>query len=251
MLKRIMAVSVFALVSGALAFGQQCQAAAQASAKEGSQSKSCSAACSGDKAEKCCMSGDALAKAGLKMPEMMYQVGDKKVCCPKEAGALANGDLKSVKYVVADKTYVTEAEATDAYGKALESFVADVTTVKFAVGDQCMACPMSAKDLAAKEGKKVQYRLASYNFDDAEVANKVAASAKDAASKVEMKMMVGDKCVSCPNEAAELAKKEGKSVQYVIGETKLECDKAAKIALTKARAQAAVATIAKAAEKKA
>jgi hypothetical protein len=254
-MKRTLVTAMFGFVSGVMAFGQTCPAAGATAAKADEKKAGCQSTCSSaskdGKAGKCCMDGDALAKAGLKMPEMMYVVGDKKACCPNEAKELAKGDMKLVKYSVAEKTYDTEDAASEAYAKALDSFVSGVTTVKYAVGDQCVACPMSAADLAKKEGKTVQYRLASFSFESEDVAAAAAKAGKEAADKVEMKRMVGSECVACPKAAAALAAKDGKSIEYVIGEKRMGCEKAATVALAKARAEAALAAIAKAAEKKA
>lgn len=255
------AAVIAGLLASAAALGQCKEATAAGSSQEkaggccksgavaqasGGCCKGSATAVAGCSTGKTCGS-DALAKSGSKLPAMLFKVGDKTVCCPEQAKSLAKGDEKVMQYVVADKTYTDEAEATEAYGKALDAFFSEITTVKYAVGDNCMACPMSAKELAQKEGKKVQYRLATFSFNDQETANKAAAAAKEAAGKVEMKMMVGDECVACPVSAKELAQKSGKRVEYVVGEMRTQCDKAAKVELNRARAAAALATIEKAA----
>lgn len=223
-----------------------CSAFAQCTAS-GGETKATEAKAGG----KCCMAGDKKgecsstcsegAKAvAVKMPKMSYKVGDKEVCCSSEASELAKGDKSKIQFVVAGKSYTSQAEATDALATALDGFMNEVITVKYAVGDSCVACPTAAKEMASKDNKKVQYRVASFNFEKQEDADKAVKVAKEAAAKVEMKMMVGEKCYQCPMSAGEAAKKESKSVEYVVGEKKSCCDKEAKVMLAKARIDAAM-----------
>lgn len=195
---------------------------------------------------KCCTGEKSatLAKAGANTPKMTFKVGDKSTCCPDEAQKLASGDAKLVKYVVADKEFSDKSEALTAYGKLLDEHLSQITTVKYAVGKECMACPVSAGELAKKEGKKVEYRLASFNFGDKEAAEKAAKSAKEAAEKVTMKVMVGDQSYHCATMAEAAAKSCGRTVEYVVGETRTPCNTTAQVELAKARIEAALTAIA-------
>lgn len=238
MIRRFIAsLTVSALVAAAL--GQSCQ--------QTDAAKSC-----GNKdaaASSCCAAKDsALAKARAEIPSVQYRVGDKTTCCVDEANALAKGDTKAIKFVVAGKAFDTRNAANEEYAKALDSFTASAMSVKFAVGKECVACPMSASELAKKSGEKVQYRVAAFNFADQSAADKALASAREAAGKVEMKMMVGESCFACPVSAGDAAKAAGKNVEYVVGKTRTHCSLEGKIELAKARLDAAFEVLAKAAQ---
>lgn len=244
MMNRFMIGTVAALLCCSAAMAQECPAAgkAQAVATAGQEKKAegdCAKSC-GEKAGCCAKSYAAM------LPAMKYRVGDATVECSDKAKELAKGDAKAIKFVVGTKSFddvvAAEKELTSAY----EAFTTEATTVKYAVGDKCVACPMSAGELAKKENKKMAYRLAAYDFASEDAAKKAVAAAKEAAGKVEMKTMVGEKCVACPVEAKDLAKKEQKKVEYVVGESKTCCDVEAKMNLAKARALATLAALEKA-----
>jgi hypothetical protein len=245
MMNRFMIGTVAALLCCSAAMAQTCPAAGKADAvatvsqdkskAEGDCAKSC-----GDKTGCCAKTYAAM------LPAMKYKVGDATVECSDKAKELAKGDAKAVKFVVGTKSFDDYVAAEKELTSAFEAFTAEATTVKYAVGDKCVACPMSAGELAKKENKKMAYRLASYDFASEEAAKKAVAAAKEAASKVEMKTVVGDKCVACPVEAKQVAAKENKKVEYVVGDSKSCCDVEAKMNLAKARALATLAALEKA-----
>ncbi len=207
--------------------------------KDGASAKSCCQK-SGDAAKAGCSEKDAAACKD--MPKMSYVVGDKSVCCPMEAEKLASGDKAKIQYRVGEKTFAQQSEAQVELAAALDGYLTKITTVQYAVGDECMACPMSAEALAKKAGKPVQYRLASFNFSDKAMAEKVSAEAKAAAEKVQMQQMVDGKAVSCSGGAA-VAKSDGKS-EYCVGDAKTCCPIQAKTMLAQARVEAAMKVIA-------
>lgn len=227
----LLAVSTVFAASLASAQSACCQKGKEATAVAG-KTESCSA-------EKSCCS----QKNALKAPAMAYKVGDETTCCSKQASELAKGDASKIKFVVADKTYATEAEATEALTTALDDFYTTLTTVKYAVGDNCVACPSAAAELAKKENKKVGYRVATVSFETERDADAAVKAAKAAAEKVEMKIVVGDQCFTCPMSAGEVAKKEGKKVEFVVGETRTTCNKAARLNVARARVDAAIAAL--------
>lgn len=249
MMNRILGVVVSAAFCCS-AWAQQCPAAQATGGKAATcQDKSATAKAEGDCSKSCGDKAGCCAKDYAKvLPAMKYKVGDKTVCCPDEAKQLAKGDAKLVKYVVGDKSFDDAGAANGELAKAINGYMTDAMTVRYSVGDQAMSCPMSAGELAKKEGKPMKYRLASYDFATEDAAKKAATVAKEASEKVTMKMMVGDNCVSCPTAAAELAKKENKKVEYVVGDTKTCCDAEAQVNLAKARAAAALAVLEKAAK---
>ncbi len=230
MLKKILFTAVASMAVASMAFAQ---------AKEEK------AGCGGCSSGKTCCQDAAL----VKLPSMGYQVGDKVVACPDEAAKLAKESKATVKYVVGEKTFADKGEATVAYTKELNGFVESATSsIKFSVGGECMACPVSAGDAAKKSGKPMMYRVATVDFKNESDAKKAIAAAKEAAEKVEMKIMVGDKCMGCPDSAAEVAKKENKKVEYVVGESRTCCDVEGKLNLARAKAEAVASVLAKAAK---
>ncbi len=187
-----------------------------------------------------------LAKAGLKVPAISYRVGEKTTACPMEARTLA-GEQGQVRFVVADKDYADEAEARKAYARQLDGFLNEVTTVRFAVGKECTACPMTAESLAKKEGKPVMYRVAAFDFETREAAEKAVKAAREAAASVKLVMRVGENKYECPVSADDAAKTAGKPVEYCVGEAASPCKVTAEANLARARIDAAVAALAEAA----
>jgi hypothetical protein len=187
-----------------------------------------------------------LTEAGV--PVLMYRVGEKTTRCPDEAEKLAKGDEGVIRFVIGEKVYEDEAEAKQAYAKALEDFLGQITSVRYAVGDKSVACPMSAGALAKKEGKPMRYRLASYDFETKEAAKKAAATAREAADGVKMTVNVGDESFTCSTSAAKVAKSKGKSVEFCVGQTRTPCKVTASVNLAMARVEAALEAIEKAAQ---
>lgn len=233
MLRKILFAAVASIAIASVGFAQT---------KEAKEEKAGCGGCSTGKA--CCQEA-----ALVKMPSMGYKVGDKTVACPDEAAKLAKESKTTVKYVVGDKSFDDKGEALVAYTKELNGFVESATsTVKFSVNGECMACPVSAGDAAKKSGKPMMYRVATVDFKNESDAKKALAAAKEAADKVEMKIMVGDKSMSCPVSAADVAKKENKKVEYVVGESRTCCDVEGKLNLARAKAEAICSVLAKAAK---
>lgn len=219
----------------------QAKAVADKSKTCSADSKSCcpsdKSACAGE--AKC--AGDMARIKGLGLPEMTYLVKDQRMSCPKSAEALAQSESATIKYVVGDKVYEDKGAAVAAHADALDAFLGEMLTVKYAVGDDCVGCPNAAKAMAKAKGAEVGYRVASFTFADRETAEKAVKLARAAADKVEMKVMVGDQAYHCATEAGEVAKKQGKGIDYCVGETKTACKSTAKLELAKARIEAALA----------
>lgn len=165
---------LFALFGGLAAFaGDEAGCTAKAAAKSADCAKKCAVA----KAS-CEVKGK---KVEYEIPAMNYQVGETVTPCEKAALEAAKGDEKAVKFVVAGKTYTSKSEAMDAYAATLDKYLNDnVLSVRYAVGDECVPCPMTAKELAAKSEKKMTYRVASFSFDSQEKADAALAAAKKA-----------------------------------------------------------------------
>ena len=58
--------------------------------------------------------------------------------------------------------------------------------------------------------------------------------------KVAMSWAVGEKSYQCPVSAGDVAKADGKKVEYVVGNTKTTCKVTASVELAKARVDAAI-----------
>ncbi|RMF72150.1 MAG: hypothetical protein D6744_17130 [Planctomycetota bacterium] len=213
-----------------------------ACAGKSSDGSNCAAKC-GDKAKTC----DVAKAKSRNIPIIKYRIGDKLTCCPEEAAKLAGDKKDALQYVVGDKIFSNEGEAKEAYAKLLERQLQDITTIKYAVGDECVTCPMTAESMAKKAGKSVHYRVASFDFETREAALKAAEIAKKAAEQVSLKTVVGDKEYRCATAAAETAKAEGKKVEYCVGDKKTCCQVTASVDLALAKLSAALDALAKAA----
>ncbi len=223
----------------ASADGKSCSSKATLASADG---KSCTAKATDMPAELVLM--QKIAKHGG--PAMTFKVGEKATCCPMEAEKLAAADTKhAVQFVVNETTFVSKADAKMAYATELERYLEDLTTVQFAVGDDCTRCPMTAKKMASTAGKTVQYRLGSFSFDDMDKAKALAASARKAAEEVKLAALVGEKEYTCTTTAGKVAQTAGKTVEYKVGGMKTTCNKTADLNLKMAKVDAALNTIAK------
>lgn len=240
-------VAVFSMASIATAddtksCAQKCSKEAKAACSKGDKAKCAEAGLANPN----CCGSDVIAKYKLDVPAMKYKVGDKTVCCPGEATELvkATKDAKMM-YVVGEKSYECEMEAKKAYATELNSYLDNMMSVKYAVGDECTHCPMTAKDMAKKCGKDVKYRVSAFDFNNQESADEAVKHAKTAVEKVHLVNRVGDKETTCCQTAAKMAKEEGKPVEYCVGKTKTECEVTAGVNLALAKIEAAVAALAK------
>lgn len=152
------------------------------------------------------LQGVAQAKAGAcepgackkddLIPAMYYQVGQEKFCCAKGAEQAAEKNSEPIRYVVDGKTYDDPNAALSAYAELLEKRLEELTTVRYAVGEETLTCPVSAADLARSRNAKVEYRLGRFTFGDEATARKAAEAAREAAARVEMKVVVDGKEVA-------------------------------------------------------
>jgi hypothetical protein len=155
-------------------------------------------ACQGGEAS--CHGKSAMATG---MPLMTYQVGDETTQCPKQFAEWTEKHSNAkVKYTLNGESYCCKTTAMKAYAAALDNYLNSITHVSYAVGDQEMNCPVSAKAMASKNHEQVTYRLASHNFTDHDRAEKMAEIAREAAEKVHMTMMVDGKAVCCSADAS-------------------------------------------------
>jgi hypothetical protein len=165
--------------------------------------------------------GCPIALAMEQLPKMSFAVGDKKMCCPKAAGAVAEKSGAKIQFVVADKSFAKESDAKLALVEATEKFV-----VAFAKPKKC-----SVSGTVTVAGKKLNCEVK---------AGKTAKIAEAAMSKVKFAYLVGDKKCGCPVEAKKIAKESGEKTLYVVGAEKTGCAVTARLNLARAKYKAAV-----------
>ena len=217
------------------------------SAKTVAGGKSCDPAACAKKG--CDPSQCSSAMACCSAPKMAYKVGSDMTCCSKTAHKMAKANGSEIKFVVAGKEYCNKPDAMTAYGEALESYLGNMTTVRYMAGGKCVSCPMEAEGLAKKSDGTVKYCVGSFQFDDEKRAALAAEAGKAAAHKVKMTMMVDGKSYCCSKSAKTACDKSGKSCTYVVGDNcKTECKVTAQVELAKARIDAARDAINKTAE---
>ncbi|MGD8453891.1 MAG: hypothetical protein PVJ57_18910 [Phycisphaerae bacterium] len=257
---------VLAAAFAANAFGQCCN-------KKPAETKDTTA-------KTCCQTGDKTTAAAdqcagqkladAEMPLITYRVGDKTTQCPKQAREMAGDDESKITYLVADKTYTDKAEADQAYEKVLEDHLATLTSVRYAVGKECVSCPMTAKSMARKNHEKVEYQVGTFKFTSQDDATRVAQGARKAADGVRLQCMRDGKLQDCdPATCMKKVSADGKQAtgnatcskdeskgcpakctgtgdcEWVIGDLHTKCQTTAQIALTRARILAALDVVEK------
>jgi hypothetical protein len=158
---------------------------------------------------------------------------------------LAKTNEATIRYVVNETEYADKTEAQESYAKVLDEYLGTLTSVRYAVGEKCVNCPMAALALAKDSGEAVKYRVAAFTFADKAAADKAADAARAAADKVEMTMVVDGQETKCDATAKKTCNKStdnataGKSCEYRVGDTKTCCAATAKVEFTKARIETA------------
>ena len=186
----------------------------------------------GAKTAPCCKATFDNAVAGVikTMPSMAYRVGDTETRCFKSATAKA-GENGKVRFVVAGNAYDAETEATIALAGLLEKEIENLKTVRLTVGGKGYGCSMSAK-AALKDGEKMKYRLAGFDFATREEADKAlrivncklkgcdADCIKDCMKNFRgTAVTAGAKKSGCnKGKAATVAAKDGSPCPYALGE---------------------------------
>jgi hypothetical protein len=179
------------------------------------------------------------------MPKMTYKVGDETMGCSKMAGAKAAEQNTHMHFVVADHEYDNQAEAMTAHAKQLEGMMMDLVRIQYAVNDECVACPVEAKALAATcETKKLQYKVGPATFDNAEDAIAASIMAYNAAKSVNVQYAVGDEITTCSESAGMMADKANCSVEYVVNGNRTTCSKSAGYMKTLASVESALKALA-------
>ncbi len=107
-------------------------------------------------------------------------------------------------------------------------------------GTKAKAVAMTKEEIEAccKNAKEVKYMVMGRNFKTRDEAAKARESAMTAVKPIAMKYIVDGKEVSCASEVCPTAKAEGK-VKYMVNKDKMDCEIEARIALAKAKFEAA------------
>lgn len=191
-----------------------------------------------------CESGKAQASFASYIPAMGYKVGDKTTNCVKTAGAMASEQHADMHFVVQGVEYADKAEAMTAHAKQLEGMMMDLVRVQYAVNGECVACPDSAKEMAAScESKQLQYRVGPATFNNADDAIKASIMAYNAAMNIKntpMVYAVGDETTTCSVSAGQMAKAAHCSVEYVVMGQRTNCKTSAGYMKTLASVQNAL-----------
>jgi uncharacterized Zn-binding protein involved in type VI secretion/bacterioferritin-associated ferredoxin len=174
------------------------------------------------------------------LPKVQYKVGDQVMCCSKTAAMIAEKDHKTVQYVVGEETFEKEGDAEAKLASVLEAKLAEMQAVQYAVGGDCVKCPVTAKSLAKEKKAEVAYRVAGIDFQDQEKAEKAAGQVTEALQAVKISYKVDGQSFCCDKMAGMKVKETGKPMLYVVGEEETPCDQHAKLLLAHAKIQAAV-----------
>jgi hypothetical protein len=164
----------------------------------------------------------------------IYCAEDMTGCCKsKTASAEGSSCSKSKAALASDKSEgssccKSKAALAKAEGKACAS----------ACKKESFACVSKEEFAKAIKTDGAKFIVLARNFDSYGDAVKARAAAMDAMKVVKMTYVVEGKEVDCSSKVCPMAKKAGK-VEYVIGETKTNCEVSARISMAKAQFDAA------------
>ncbi len=174
------------------------------------------------------------------LPAMKYRVGDQTVCCPNGAGIMAKTENKPIQYVVGEEVFSSEAEATVKLVALLEKEIESLSSLRFSVNGESTGCPQTAKSMAEKSKATVAYKVGGVDFADQAKAEAAVKLVADAAAAVKSTYKVDGKSFCCDKMAGAAAKDSGKPIVYVVGDSEIETDSAAKLAIAQAKIRAIV-----------
>ena len=123
-----------------------------------------------------------------------------------------------------EESFADEGQAKLALLEATKEFVAGF-------GEPCK-CEVSGVTSIA--GRKTEC---------SHTAGKLADLVRGAMKEVAFAYEVGDEQCACPNHAASLAKSSGKTMLFVVGDEKTNCETTARLALARAKFRAAMEAI--------
>lgn len=172
----------------------------------------------------CCKSKTASAEGSScsKSKAALASAKGEGSSCSKSKAALAS-DKSEGSSCCKSKAALAKAE-----GKACAS----------ACKKESFACVSKEEFAKAIKTDGAKFIVLARNFDNYDDAVKARAAAIDAMKVVKMTYVVEGKEVDCSSKVCPMAKKAGK-VEYVIGETKTNCEVSARISMAKAQFDAA------------
>lgn len=176
-------------------------------------------------------------------PKMTYKVGDFTTCCAKTAEAKALETNAAITYVVGEETFTDKMEATAKLTAAIEKATEQMLHVQFAAGSECFQCPMTAAQVAQKNGTKVMYRVAGFDFESKDKALEAANVAKAAAETVKVAYKVNGETYTCDKTASAKAAEAGAKITYVVGNEESCCNVMAGLAAAQAKLRVVVETV--------
>jgi len=211
----------------------------------GAKLTSAKAPCSKSAATTVAYGADDKVKAILAaLPSIKYQVGSEVTGCSYSAAAMAKTAGKPIQYVIGDTVLTDEGEAKVKLTALLEQKLSKLSSMQYAVGGDCVGCPVTAKSMAKKANKTIAYRVGGFDFADKAKAETVAKLVASAADDVKMTYKVDGKSFCCDKMAGSSAKETGKPMTFIVGDQETPCGTSAKLMLTQAKIRAIVAAAA-------
>ncbi len=187
--------------------------------------------------------GKAVDAVIASLPKMQYRVGSETTCCSMTAKMMAKKSGKAMEFVVGDDAFADRNKAAVKLVSLLEKELESMQAMQFAVGSDCVRCPMTAKRIAKKQNSKVAYRVGGVDFQDKVQAEEAVKLASAAAGDVKMSYKVADKSFCCDKMAGAHVKKTGKKMRFVVGDDEVEGADDAKIALVSAKIRRVVEAV--------
>ncbi len=179
-----------------------------------------------------------------KLPKLTYKIGEEKTCCAKMAAGVAEKSGKPVQYVVGEEVFSTEADARVKLTTLLEQEAEAMQAMQYAVGNDCMRCPMTAKKAAQEKQGKVAYRVGGVDFDSEPKAQKAVELVAEAAGNAKLSYKVDGQSFCCDKMAGVKVKETGKPMTYVVAEQEVQSEGEAKLLLTQTKIRLIVETAA-------
>lgn len=174
------------------------------------------------------------------MPTLQYRVGTEVTPCEKTAGAMAEKASAKVEYMVGDEAFADRAAAQAKLVTLLDTRVEEMQTLQFAVGSDCMKCPMTAKRVAEEKKAQMAYRVGGVDFETREAAEKALEAVKIAAASVKVAYKVGDESFCCDKMAGARAKETGKPIVVQVADAETTDKYEAQVRIDQAKARAMV-----------
>jgi hypothetical protein len=157
------------------------------------------------------------------------------------ATAKAASDVEQAAATSAKTCSADRSDAKSSCNKGMAGCRA-MPVMQYKVGDETVSCPKAAEKLAQEKGAQIIYLVSGKEYSSKSEALKTYADVVEEHLKLvtTVRYMAGDKCVACPREARELAKKSGGAVKYcvagVVFEDQTKAEQAAKEAAKAAEA---------------